>query len=569
MLHVVMCQQCGMGMISPRPDSAWFDQFYRKDYWPVYLGSRFKDLDDMYIQDQCAERSRQIFEAIDVNFRYSPRNYLDVGCGQGAMLVEFRRRCPTAPCLGVEPSPDAAAFCFRRHGLEVEPRPWNSLQREELRGPFDLITLVHVLEHVLDPVDVLTRAVDRLSPNGLIYVEVPDLLSERWSGKDFFHIAHVWYFHETALRNLFLRCGLEVIDVIHGAADIWSWAIGFVGQKSLRGPQPPEGVPLAPSDFEDRLRDHLSLRGIALAMRDQPLQKRLAQLLSPRRPFRFLGKLFVLGREASGPLAAGRPRRAPSWTNGGLRVLAHKSTKARPEQLCRLNEPLAQNEKTFRNSDPASRWLYVNRAERMDALDTRGIFAPDRQVFHRARYEFALDYLAQLEVADIACGLGYGCRILKEGGAKAVVGIDSSPEAVAYARANHQPAGVRFEVADGTKTPLSESSVDIITSFETIEHVLNTEGLLTEFTRILKPEGRLIVSSPNDWGLTEHHCHTWTPFEFMAEITAFFEIESAWEQNSRTTNHENFSSPLDIKVWSAETEDQAECLIIVARKKSV
>ena len=64
-LNIVMCEWCGMGMISPRPEAVWFDQFYRNDFWPVYIGSRFKDLDDMYIQDQCAERSKQIFEAIN------------------------------------------------------------------------------------------------------------------------------------------------------------------------------------------------------------------------------------------------------------------------------------------------------------------------------------------------------------------------------------------------------------------------------------------------------------------------------------------------------------------------
>ena len=255
---------------------------------------------------------------------------------------------------------------------------------------------------------------------------------------------------------------------------------------------------------------------------------------------------------------------SPRWFERSLRVLTQKLTGVRLLQLSRIEPHSAPIEKVsdFPISVGASRWLDINRTERMDALDTTGIFPPDRQAFHRARYEFALPYVTNLEVGDIACGLGYGCRILKEGGAKAVIRIDLSSEAVAYARANHQPAGVRFEVADATKTPLTESSVDIITSFETIEHVPNTEGLLTEFARILMPGGRLIVSSPNDWGLTDHHCHTWTPFEFMAEIAVFFEIESVWEQNSERDGN---GLP-GIKCWSKETELQAKCLIAVAGK---
>ena len=215
------------------------------------------------------------------------------------------------------------------------------------------------------------------------------------------------------------------------------------------------------------------------------------------------------------------------------------------------------------------RWLHVNRSERMDALDRSGIFPPDRQAFHRARYEFALSHTANAEVADIACGLGYGCRILKAGGAKTVLGIDACLEAIGYAQSTHPLEGVRFEVADAVKTPLSAASLDVITCFETIEHIPNTTGLLTEFTRILRPRGTLIISSPNDWGLTEHHCHTWTPFEFMAEIAAFFEIESLWAQSSGSAIEQDSGRSRGIRPWNDKTENQAECLLIVARNPSI
>jgi SAM-dependent methyltransferase len=210
-------------------------------------------------------------------------------------------------------------------------------------------------------------------------------------------------------------------------------------------------------------------------------------------------------------------------------------------------------------------WLRENRNHRMDALDTRGIFPRDRQAFHRARYEFALTYVQDLLVADIACGLGYGCRILKEGGAKRVVGIDASCKTIAYARSTHEIEGVIFEVGDATLAPLANDSVDAIASFETIEHISDTTGLLSEFRRVLKARGKLIISSPNDWGLTQYHCHTWTPFEFMAEVAAFFTIESVWEQNS-DTNSKSGDRSLGIIPWSSQTAKLAECLIVVARK---
>jgi SAM-dependent methyltransferase len=289
-LRIVMCRRCTMAMVRPRPDDDWFNQFYRDQFWPLYIGSRFTDLDDMYVLDQCAERSHQIWDAIVPFLNFSPKNYLDIGCGQGAMLAEFRTRYPNASCNGVEPSVDAAEFCFSRHGFRVNTAACDSLSAGDLPGSFDVITLIHVLEHVLSPVDVLARAVQRLSDDGFIYVEVPDLLSDRWSGKDFFHIAHVSYFNELALRNLFLRCGLEIFGVVRGAAEVWPWAIGFVGRKASRVSYRSKELPVAPEQFIKRVRHHLDSREIIRAPRIFQLPRNLPWFVCPRKVARFLLK---------------------------------------------------------------------------------------------------------------------------------------------------------------------------------------------------------------------------------------------------------------------------------------
>ena len=291
-LLIVLCRRCAMAMVSPRPDAIWFSQFYRDHFWPLYVGSRFTDLDDMYVRDQCAERSHQIWDAIEPILKFSPQNYLDVGCGQGAMLAEFRSRFPDAACDGIEPSVDAAKYCFARHGFQIKTRAWDSLGEGDLPGPFDLVTIIHVLEHVLDPVVVLAQAVERLSDNGFIYVEVPDLLSDRWSGKDFFHIAHVSYFHEISLRTLFLRCGLEVISVVRGAAEVWPWAIGFVGRKRSTISYRSEEIPVVSREFRDLVKYHVDSRRIGRPPGDFRLHRKLPWYVSPIKVARFLLRCF-------------------------------------------------------------------------------------------------------------------------------------------------------------------------------------------------------------------------------------------------------------------------------------
>jgi GT2 family glycosyltransferase/SAM-dependent methyltransferase/glycosyltransferase involved in cell wall biosynthesis len=116
---------------------------------------------------------------------------------------------------------------------------------------------------------------------------------------------------------------------------------------------------------------------------------------------------------------------------------------------------------------------------------------------HLHRYAWAAPLCRGQAVLDIACGEGYGSLLLAREAAT-VVGADVSRQAVDHAR--HKYAGQRnlsFVVADATAIPLTSASVDRIVSFETLEHLADQEGMLNEFRRVLKPDGLLILSSPN------------------------------------------------------------------------
>jgi SAM-dependent methyltransferase len=116
---------------------------------------------------------------------------------------------------------------------------------------------------------------------------------------------------------------------------------------------------------------------------------------------------------------------------------------------------------------------------------------------HWHRYHFAAPLVADREVLDVACGAGYGSALLARA-AKRVVGADISAEAVAHARATYAAvANAAFEQADCTALPFAEASFDAIVSFETIEHIDRQAQFLDEAARLLRPDGLLILSSPN------------------------------------------------------------------------
>lgn len=116
---------------------------------------------------------------------------------------------------------------------------------------------------------------------------------------------------------------------------------------------------------------------------------------------------------------------------------------------------------------------------------------------HWHRYAFAQPLAAGRRVLDAACGEGYGAALLA-GTAASVLGIDLAPEAVAHARARYPHPRLRFELGDATRLDgVADASIDLVLSFETLEHLADHDGLLTAFARVLAPDGLLLLSTPD------------------------------------------------------------------------
>ena len=116
---------------------------------------------------------------------------------------------------------------------------------------------------------------------------------------------------------------------------------------------------------------------------------------------------------------------------------------------------------------------------------------------HMHRYVFARQFVAGLEVLDAACGEGYGAALLA-GAAARVVGVDLSPKTIEHARRRYAGAGhLEFRRADVSELPFEDASFDRVISFETIEHLSCQREMMCEFRRVLRPDGVLILSSPD------------------------------------------------------------------------
>lgn len=118
---------------------------------------------------------------------------------------------------------------------------------------------------------------------------------------------------------------------------------------------------------------------------------------------------------------------------------------------------------------------------------------------HVHRYQQALKYLSRNDrVLDLACGNGFGSKLLSDNTVNEVIGADISPETIQYCKEtfNHI-RHLQFEVVDGTKMQYPSGHFNVIISFETIEHTTKYNEMLAEFSRALANEGYAIISTPN------------------------------------------------------------------------
>lgn len=120
----------------------------------------------------------------------------------------------------------------------------------------------------------------------------------------------------------------------------------------------------------------------------------------------------------------------------------------------------------------------------------------DVAVEHLHRYSLASMFVENKVVLDIASGEGYGSFLMSKVANK-VVGVDIDKSAIAQANSKYKNNNLSFLCGSADKIPLDDHSVDVLISFETIEHHDKHEEMFQEIKRVLKPNGILIMSSPD------------------------------------------------------------------------
>ena len=207
--RILRCTACGLG----RAETAGFDpqRYYTGDYFSGIHPDGYAD----YRNTEPVLR-REFAHTVEFIRQYRPGGrLLEIGCAYGFFLQEA---APFYDIQGLEISQEAAAFC-RHRGLPVLTGAADEATFAQL-GRFDVIVLLDVIEHLVDPVHTLGLCRRHLADGGVILLTTGDFSSlyARLAGRRWRLMTppqHLWYFTPESLRRLAAPLGLQMAACDH------------------------------------------------------------------------------------------------------------------------------------------------------------------------------------------------------------------------------------------------------------------------------------------------------------------------------------------------------------------
>ena len=211
-LNLVLCKACGLGYLNPRWNAESYFDFYSNEYDSYYRPALISEINTKDPENNPIIHRLRINNLLPTDFT----NVLDIGSGAGENILNVQKLFPNANLFAIEPSEESQKN-LTDNGIKVISTDANSDWEKGNEGKYSLIILRHVLEHFLNPVEVLKKIQASLSNDGLLYIAVPNNLrptknlESKW-----FRVVHTYYFNKYSLTNILHKSGLESIIMKEG-----------------------------------------------------------------------------------------------------------------------------------------------------------------------------------------------------------------------------------------------------------------------------------------------------------------------------------------------------------------
>lgn len=218
-LQTDICMSCGLFFTNPMPLDSELDAYYRDTYRFDYQFALFKP-GATHVQKKTREAARR-YEALSARVDLgSPIDFLDVGCGSGELVRYFAEKGHRA--CGFEPGGTYSSYAAAQGTFDIRGTTWKEAMYEP--ESFDVITCLHVLEHLREPVAALVRIAEWLKADGVLLLETPNMQGYSLKGFERFHFAHVLGFSGENMSLAGQIAGLGVVERLAPTSILFSKA---------------------------------------------------------------------------------------------------------------------------------------------------------------------------------------------------------------------------------------------------------------------------------------------------------------------------------------------------------
>ena len=209
----VVCKKCGLVYQNPR--------FTEKETEEFYSSASYRKLKYNMC---CINPEYELAGRWEANPRFDyiishikkselkKKRVLDIGCNIGALLLVFRDA--GFDVKGIEPSKVMSAHGRKEYNLNIKTGFLSDIKPSD--GPFEIITLVHVLEHFLDPTKELLRIRKLMTDKSHLYVEIPEIYHTKENFHAFMQLAHPYTFSLKTVTALLEKTGFSVLNHKYG-----------------------------------------------------------------------------------------------------------------------------------------------------------------------------------------------------------------------------------------------------------------------------------------------------------------------------------------------------------------
>jgi SAM-dependent methyltransferase len=209
--NTVACRRCGLVGHEIIPTEEELEDFYARQYRKDYHGETTPS-DRRVVR--AWHKGARVVKQMMPTMRPGDRVF-EIGAGLGLNVKQFE--LAGYPACGIEPSISFQKYAAEQLHASVE---MGQLFDYQAKTPFNLILLIHVIEHFRSPRRALQTIHSLLAPGGRLYLECPSLGVYHADRAEMFHSAHIWTFTPQTLTCLARRCGFEVHTV-------WSSGLGI------------------------------------------------------------------------------------------------------------------------------------------------------------------------------------------------------------------------------------------------------------------------------------------------------------------------------------------------------